>query len=139
MSPKVTSIRLSNKRFLHIPKRSFVLRQRDFLKKLSKVAKDPLKVTKVLKQSKPSELKALAEITKNLLKKSYPSTGKRYLKKLLPFKGIIRKLANKNTTTNQKRNILLRQNNQAGGLPFLIPLLAPIITSLISAGIQAAV
>jgi hypothetical protein len=85
-------------------------------------------------------LKALTEVTHNLLKQNYPNTKKKtYLKKLGPFKNIIRKLANSKTTTKQKRNLLLRQNNQAGGLPFMIPLLAPIISSLISAGIQAVV
>jgi hypothetical protein len=131
----MNSLQLSKTRSLHIPSHSQVLRHRTFIKRLSKAAKDPVKVASLLKKAKPNELKAITEIAINLLKKNYPSTGKNHLKKLLPFKNIIRRLSN----VKSPRKLLLRQNNQSGGLPFMIPLLAPIISALISAGIQAAV
>lgn len=142
MSPKqLLSVKISKKRNLHIPTRSWTIRHREFIKQLERVAaeKNPFGVSELLKKSKPGELKALVEIAQNLLKKNYPSTGKRYLKKLIPHKGIIRKLASKRTPIKSKRTLLLRESNQSGGLPFLVPLLAPIVTSLISAGIQAAI
>jgi hypothetical protein len=129
------SIALSKKRSLHIPPHSNIIRYRTFLKKVSKVAKNPVKVANLLQKAKPGELKALTEIALNLLKKNYPDTGKEHLNKLIPFKNVIRRLA----TVKKPRNLLLRHNNQSGGLPFMIPLLAPIISALISAGIQAAV
>jgi hypothetical protein len=139
MYPKVASVRISKTRSLHIPSRSQALHHRTFLKKLSAVSKNPVKVANLLRNAKSSELKAITEVSKNLLKKNYPITAKKYLKKLSPFKSIIRNLANKKKTAKQKRDLLLRHNNQSGGLPFMIPLLAPIIGSLISAGISAAV
>ena len=143
MSPKkkIVSVKVSKKRNLHIPKRSSLIRHREFITNLENVAaeKNLFGVSTLLKNSTPGQLKALVEIAQNLLKRNYPKTEKRFLKKLIPHKGIIRKLASRKIPIKSKRALLLRKSNQSGGLPFLVPLLAPIVTSLISAGIQAAI
>ena len=128
-------------RLLHIPQRSRIIKHQSFLKKLYKTVKSTNRpdLAHVLQKASPSEIRAISETSQNLLKRTYPKTDKRFLKRLLPFKSIIRKLANPKTTVPQKRQVLLKQNLQSGGLPFLVPLLAPILGSLISAGIQSTI
>lgn len=132
---------VGNTSLLNFPRSSRVIKHQPFLKKLyktAKQAKSSRQLDSLLKQAKPSEIQAISETSQNLLKKTYPKTDKRFLKLLLPFKSIIRKIASPKTTARQTKNILRKQNTQTGGLPFLVPLLAPIIGSLISAGIESA-
>lgn len=114
-----------------IPKDSLTIKHRLFLKRLSKAAYDPTVLRKLLSQAKPEELKALVEVIVNLLERNYP-TGKGYLKGLYPFRGLLRKLSRSKTSIIKKRHILLRQNQQKGGLAFLVPLLAPLLGTLLS-------
>lgn len=135
----------SGKHHVLVPTDSNTFKKRLFLLDLRRIAhevsegKRPVEdLNSLLKGASPSELKALCEVTENLLKKRYPKTGKQFLKKLLPFKALIRRLACRKTRISTKRQALVRTNTQSGGLPFLVPLLAPIVGTLISAGIEAA-
>jgi hypothetical protein len=128
-----------------IPTDSFAFKHRLFLHELLQAAREvkegrqpPTYLTSLIKSARSSELKALCEVTENLLKKRY-QPKKRFLRALLPFKKLIRRLACRKTSVSVKKQALLRNNTQVGGLPFLVPLLAPIIGTLISAGIEAAI
>jgi hypothetical protein len=128
-----------------IPQTSFAFKHRVFLNKLLQAAREveegrlqPTYLASLIKSARPSELKALCEVSENLLKKRY-QPKKRFLRVLLPFKKLIRRLACRKTSVSSKKQALLRNNTQVGGLPFLVPLLAPIIGTLISAGIEAAI
>ena len=131
----------------YIPTKSYVYKHRYFLNRLLTIIREvstgqrsPEELHIFVKKASPSELKALGEVCRNVLKKKHPKvkvTG--FIKKLSPFKNLIRKLACGKTTLPSKRRALTTTTNQVGGLPFLIPLLAPIVSTLISAGIQAAI
>lgn len=130
---------------VHIPKHSKVIENLNFLRKLHHVAKEieqgkrsPQDLKLLLQRASSSEIKALSEISQNLLQKSFPTLTKRLIRTLFPFKTLIRRLASSKTNITQKRKLLLRRKPQKGGFAFLIPLLAPIVGTLISAGIQAA-
>lgn len=127
-----------------MPTRSKAFKERLFLQDLQRIAQEvsegrrpPEHLNQLLQEATSSELKALCEVAGNLLRRKHPKTGKRFLKKLLPFKTLIRRLACRKTPLSAKRQSLVRTNTQTGGLPFLVPLLAPIVGTLISAGIEA--
>lgn len=128
-----------------LPTNSRTFKHRLFLQKLHRSAQEVSQgnrpsedLNRLLREASSTELKALCEVTENLLKKQYPKTGNRFIKKLIPFKTLIRRLACRKIPPTAKRQALIRTNTQTGGLPFLVPLLAPIIGTLISAGIEAA-
>lgn len=125
-------------RILHIPKSSLVARHRAFLRQLNQASKDPAQIKKLLKKASTSQINSVAEISLNLLRGSYPHTTRKYLARLKSSKNLLRKLACCQTTSQQKRRLLLEKNTQTGGLPFLVPLLAPIVGQLIATGISAA-
>jgi hypothetical protein len=131
----------SKKRVIHLPLSSATARHRGFLKKLYQAvtADDKGSISKLLQKASVGEIRALAEISQNLLRKTYPETGKKFLSRLRPFKNLLRTLACCQTTDRQKRQILLRENRQTGGLPFIVPLLAPLVGHLLAAGISAAI
>lgn len=124
-------------RRLLIPKDSLTVRRRAFLRNLSQAAYQPSQVARLLRKANPNDLKAIAEIAHNLLHKKFPVQNKEFLRNFTPHKNILRKLANLRTSISKKRDLLLRQN-QTGGIGFLVPLLAPLLGTLISAGVQAA-
>jgi hypothetical protein len=126
---------------MHFPRNSLVVLHRNFLDKLYHTALygTPADLAKIIHKANHVQIKALSEISQNLLAATYPRISKAYLKKLNPYKRIIRQLGSSKTPITTKRKTLLRTNVQHGGLPFLAPLLAPIIGALLSAGIQAAV
>lgn len=124
---------------LWIPRDSLTVQNKSFLRKLSKAANDQKKVQDLLKKATPNQIRALSEVALNILQNNLPNTGKQFVNNLLPFKSILRQLSQRKSSPTKKRDQLLRQNNQKGGLPFLIPLLAPLLGTLVSAGIQAAI
>ena len=118
-----------HQRVIHIPSNSLIVKHHRFLKKLAST-ENP---AHLIRKAKASELKALTEIAQNLLRNNYPVSGKRFIQRLAPYKGLIRKLAQPKRSIKEKKTLLL---NQKGGLPFLVPLLTPIIGSLIAAAIS---
>lgn len=140
-SAKFVSIPTSRKnQLIHIPLSSVTARHRKFLYKLYKAAakKDSAGVKRILQKSTSPELRSLAEVSQNLLKKTYPNTSRKFLTQLTPFKKLLRDLACCQTSDRQKRQILLQTHRQVGGLPFIIPLLAPLVGQLLATGISAA-
>lgn len=129
-----------------VPTKSNAFKHRVFLQNLHRIAREvsegkrpAVDLSELLKDASPSELRALCEVTQNLLKKRFPKTGNGFIKKLRPFKALIRRLACPKISLAAKKKTLVRSNIQTGGLPFLVPLLAPVIGTLISAGIEAAI
>lgn len=118
---------------LVLPKNSCVIKQRKFLFKLAKTLNSPAKTSVLLKKAKTNELKALKEISRNLLLRNLPLT-RSSIRKLSTHKTLFRKLAN-----SQSPRQTLIQQNQKGGLPFLLPLLAPILGGLLSVGLERAI
>lgn len=128
-----------------VPKKSLIVKHQRFLQNLLHLSRSvslgqrPQEhLSSFLKRASTSEIKALCEVTHNFLQGTHPNTGTQFIKKLTPFKALIRKLACPKTSVKAKRRALTRKNVQVGGLPFIIPLLAPILGSLIGAGIEAA-
>lgn len=119
-----------------IPTHSLVIQRRAFLKKVSQAAYEPKKVTRILQKAHPNDLRALAEIAYNLLHKKFPVQNKAFLQNFVPYKILLRKLGNQKIPLTKKKELLLRQNNQSGGLGFLVPLLAPILGTLISSALN---
>lgn len=119
-----------NKKLI-IPKNSSVVRHRKFLKKIYSAADSESELKAIVKRAKASEISALSEISQNLLNRRYPVKDSRFLSQIRRFKGLIRKLACSNTSYPQKKRLLLHKNVQTGGLPFLVPLLAPLIGQLL--------
>ena len=132
---------INKNQVLRIPRSSLVVRHRHFLHKLFQAAKykTPTELAKIIQSANSNQIKALSELSQNLLKATYPKTTKAYLRKMKPFKDVIRKLGSVRSSVKAKQRTLLQQNLQHGGLPFLVPLLAPIIGSLLSAGISATI
>lgn len=137
-NPTLISIPISKKnQQLHIPSSSLLSRHQRFLRKLSQVAENPKQLKKLLKKATASEIKSLVEVVYNLLKNTYPGTSRKLISLLKPFKKLLRQLTCCQTNVAEKRRLLLHQNQKGSGLPFLIPLLAPIVGQLIASGISA--
>jgi hypothetical protein len=134
---------LSRKPHLSIPRHSHVLKDIPFLRKLHTLAqqvqqgRQPEHVLyDALKGTTASHIKALSEVSQNLLNRNFPKPNQRLIQKLNPFKKLIRQLASSRINSTQKRHLLLRRTHQRGGFAFLLPLLAPIVGTLISAGLK---
>lgn len=125
----------------NLPKQSLVVLHRNFLDKLYHIALygTPSDLAFIIQKANPAQIKALSELSQNLIHATYPRISKAFIKKLKPHRTIIRQLASSQIPVTQKRKTLLQQNVQYGGLPFLAPLLAPILGTLLSAGIGAAI
>lgn len=119
-----------------LPKNSLAVKHKRFLQKLFRSAKNPRQLSTVLRRAKPQEIRSLGEIAYNLLHRSLPNTSRKLVTTLKPYRSIFRKLGNTKASVPQKRQLLLRQAHQSGGLPFLIPFLAPILGTLVAAGID---
>lgn len=119
-----------------LPKKSLAVKQKKFLHHLFRAARQPKKVSLLLRRASPSQIKALGELSYNLLHRSLPHTNSRQVTQLKPHRSVFRKLGDRNLSVAQKKKFLLRRVNQSGGLPFLIPFLAPIIGTLVAAGIE---
>lgn len=134
-------LRLSKKRSLHIPVSSRVILHRHFLQKLLKAAKKPKALEELLSTATTGELNAVSECCRNILQRNIPKASeKRIIARLFPFKDLIRKVAHSKTSAAVKRRLLLKHTNlQSGGLPLLLPFLAPILGTLVSAGVEAAI
>lgn len=133
----------SKKKHLLVPTQSYVYKHRYFLHRLLNIVRkvangeqSPERLYLFIRKASPLEIKALVEVCRNVLQKKHPETSVGFIKKIIPFKDLIRRLACGKTPLQSKRKAL---TTQVGGLPFLIPLLAPIVSTLISAGIQAAI
>lgn len=152
----MSRVERQNDILLRIPTKSYTVKNIQFLRKLLRFVKrnKPVELVQLLKKATASEIKAISEVTQNLLQKTHPLTVRhsavrhsaeqeqeqdQQLDPLRPFKHLIRRLACKKTTTTDKRKLLLQTNNQRGGLPFLVPLLAPLIGQLLATGIAAAI
>lgn len=122
---------------LDLPRHSLTSRHQAFLLKLFRASKNPTQVAKLLRKASFSQIQALSEIALNLLQDNIPLQSKIF-KQLLPYRRIVRQLANQRTSPAQKKRLLIRTNSvQTGGvLPFLIPFLAPIAGTLAAAGIE---
>ena len=131
-------VRLTKKKSIHFPTRSLVVLHRVFLETLVKSANNKQRLKAVLTNATSSQLKALVECCRNILEKNIP-VRKPIIQKLTPFKQLIRKISNTTKKPATVKRLLLKHNNQTGGLPFLVPLLAPVLGTLISAGIDAAI
>jgi hypothetical protein len=94
------------------------------------------KVADVVAKASPDQIKALSELCFNLLREKYPIKSKGYIKRLEPFKEIIRKLGKRQGATNTKKRLLLQQNVQTGGLAFLPALLSPILGTLLASALN---
>jgi len=94
------------------------------LKKLAKVS--PARRKKILAEADDELLCCLCECALNTLKNNVALTNTQF-KKLGRHKKILRLLANKRISIKSKRKKILKQ---AGG--FLLPLLVPILTSVLS-------
>jgi hypothetical protein len=133
----------STKPNLSIPRQSQVLKELKFLRQLHTLAQQVHQGSRPeqdlydhLKSASASQIKALSEVSQNLLEGNFPKTSQRLIQKLNPFKTLIRRLASLKTNATQKRQFLLRRTHQRGGFAFLLPLLAPIVGTLISAGLK---
>lgn len=125
------------KKKIIFPRQSYTFKRKKFLNSVSQAAYDKEKLKHLIGKSSDQDLKAIVEVVQNFLNKNYPSVSKKYRESFIPHKTIIRKLGDPRTSVKKKRTFLLRRV-QKGGLPFLLPLLSPIIGSLISAGISSA-
>ena len=122
---------------VNLPRNSLTRKHKNFLLQLFRASKNPQRVAQLLRKANSSQIQALSEVAFNLLQRKIPVRAT-FLKKLYPYRGVVRLLANRKTPVNQKKKLLLRANNtQTGGvLPFLIPFLAPIAGTLAAAGIE---
>ena len=128
---------------LAIPHQSRVIKDLTFLRKLHKIAQQVQEGKRPeqdlhdqLQRATASQIKALSEVSQNLLHRNFPKITHRLIRKLIPFKSLIRRLASPQISSTQKRQLLLRRTHQRGGFAFLLPLLAPIVGTLISAGLE---
>ena len=135
-------VRLTKKKSIHFPTRSLVVLHRVFLESLVKSANHKQRLKALLGNAQSSQLKALVECCRNILQNNIP-VRKPIIQKLTPFKQLIRKISKSPSNTKKAtavvKRLLLKHNNQTGGLPFLVPLLAPVLGTLLSAGIDAAI
>jgi hypothetical protein len=133
----------SKKPNIVIPKDSRVIKDLKFLRQLHTLAQQVHQGSRpeqdlhdYLRKASASQIKSLSEVSQNLLDRNFPKTSKRLIQKLNPFKTLIRRLASSKINSTQKRQLLLRRTHQRGGFAFLLPLLAPIVGTLISAGLK---
>ena len=118
-----------------LPRNSLTHRHRTFLLKLLQTAQKNSNVSTLLKKATPTQINALSEIALNLLQRNFPVRAND-IKKLYPYRGLVRQLASRKTPPTRKKKLLLRKVQTGGILPFLIPFLAPIAGTLAAAGIE---
>jgi hypothetical protein len=108
-----------------------VAKQNAIFQALPQLNKQQLKA--VLRNSSPAFVKAVCEISLNLLKSNLPLTPCQH-KKFKKHKKLIRSLATRGDSLDRKKRLI----NQKGGFAFL-PLLAPLLASAIGGVIGKAV
>ena len=130
-----------------IPSSALVVKHKNFIRRLYEAAalkKSPTAVKLLIASAKPKELLALCESASNVLRGTFPNLTGEKVKRLVPFKHLIRTLGCPFTSLEEKRKILLRRGSlykdqQTGGVLPIIPLLAPIVSSLVGSAIGALV
>lgn len=118
------------------PVHSLVVRNQPFLKQVYHALKnnDEASLRRIIRRANSDEIKAICEISQNLLRGNFPKKDKKFLWSLRPYKNILRKISCRNVSINKKKKIL----QEGGALP-LLPILAPIISSLIGSAITTAI
>ena len=113
------------------PVHSLVVRNQPFLKQVYHALKnnDEASLRRIIRRANSDEIKAICEISQNLLRGNFPKKDKKFLWSLRPYK-----ISCRNVSINKKKKIL----QEGGALP-LLPILAPIISSLIGSAITTAI
>ena len=92
-----------------------------------------------VQQASDDEICAICELCQNALNGSLPVSTTVLKQKLNPFKKLLRKIGRgQDSIEKKRRQIASSVRAQQGGLP-LIPILAPIISSLIGSAIASQV
>lgn len=115
----------------HFPENSLVVKNKMFLIKLLQEIHDYKALKKTLHQATQQQIETLVEISENFLQGNFPKQfcSKAYIKRMLPHRSSLRKLASQKTHTTLKKHCLVR--NQKGGA-LITSLLIPILGSLLS-------
>ena len=100
--------------------------QRKFLSQLYSSAKNPKETIFLLRKAKEPQIKALCEISQTILSKKFLTEGtsknqrKQLLLALLPYKSILRSLANRQISFGRKKRNLLEATSHTGGIGCLV-------------------
>lgn len=140
---KSLKVKLSRGKTLVIPKTCMMMRNRDYMRRLYKAAtkkKSYSEVRTLLETASPQQLGALCESSKNLLRGTFPRLNKQMIRRLVPLKKILRKLACEKTSIVDKKKTLLksmRKSSQRGGILPIATILAPILGSLLGSAVSS--
>ena len=126
---------------LSIPPNSLIIKHFGFLKRLHNVLlrKKFQKAILLIREASDDEIQTLAEMAFNALKGQYPERVTTLREKLKSYRGLMRKLSDEKVTIGAKRQKIIQsfrakmKRQQQGGAFPLLPLLAPVIGSLLSA------
>lgn len=128
-----------SKRYSNFPPNTLVFKHRRFIEKIHQTALsgNEKKLKTILDQATEEEVLALCELSRNILRDTFPELNYNKLRKLRPYKKLLRKLSCRNTPIEAKKTFLRQKFKQqrGGAIPFLISLLAPVVGSLISAAV----
>ena len=125
------------KQTLTIPSNSLVLKNVAFLRQLHNALrfKKIDQAISILQQASDNEIQTLVEMSHNALQGCYPQKVPVLREKLKPDKCLLRTLCQDDLSIKSKRKKLIHalrsRIQRGGGLP-LVPLLAPILGSLLS-------
>ena len=118
------------------PIESLVIQNKAFLKRLYHALErnDTNRLRRIIKRANADEIKAVCEISQNLLKGNFPKTDRNFLLSLRPYRATLRKIACVRNSIAKKKQVL-----QKGGAFPLLAVLAPILSSLVGSAISSAI
>ncbi len=116
---------------MKLPRRSLCYRNAKFLRKLFQAFKrSRQRGFKLIKEASAEQIETLAEATANVLAGKYPKKSKKYITQLRKHRRLLREISSPTLDTETKRHKLVHNQDGRG---FFLPLLAPLIGTLLSA------
>ena len=98
-------------------------------------------LTMEIEKATEDDIESLAELCRNFLNGACPGTTKKIVQRLMTHRYYIRKLASWKTGVQQKKKFLLshmKKKLRGGAFP-LLPLITPIISSIIGGALSSAI